>query len=233
MWYNDKLFIHLVQLAQTAMTSTITPSHQFRRVFHPKFLHAPKSVSICHDDRPLYLEIGAGKGKHAVLFATANPDKRLIAVERTSEKFSAFDKLSHANSLDNLTNIHADAIAFTVHFIQPNSLDGAFILYPNPEPHNKNQRWLNMPFFEFLLSRMKAGATITLASNITEYIDEAVELLDTVWCLPYVKQAIAKSSARTHFEIKYLARDELCQEIIITKPDGYLTRFDDVPAMSL
>lgn len=80
---------------------------------------------------------------------------------------------------------------------------------------------------------MKAGATITLASNISDYIDEAAGLLDAVWQLPYVKQTIDKSSARTHFEIKYLARDELCQEIIITKPDDYLTRFDDVPAVSL
>lgn len=215
------------------MTSSITPSHCFSREFHPEYLQAPKSVNIRHDNRPLYLEIGAGKGKHALQFASINPDLRLIAVERTSEKFTAFDKLSCANPLDNLTNIHADAIAFTVHFIQPESLDGVFILYPNPEPHNKNQRWLNMPFFEFLLSRMKAGATITLASNISDYINEATDLLDTVWRLPYVKQTIAKTSARTHFEIKYLARDEPCQEIIITKPEGYVTRFDAMPAASL
>ena len=224
------------------MTQDMISSHQFTRLFHPDHLHAPKTVSSHDADKirawqssvtPLYLEIGAGKGKHAMLFASNHPDKQLIAVERTSEKFMAFDKLSLSSSLDNLINIHADAIAFSVHFIQPDSLDGVFILYPNPEPHNKNQRWLNMPFFEFLLSRMKAGATITLASNISDYIDEAAGLLDAVWQLPYVKRTIDKSSARTHFEIKYLARDELCQEIIITKPDDYITRFDDAPAVSL
>lgn len=213
-------------------------SHQFTRLFHPEYLHAPKSLSSQDMDKihtwqsqdtPLFLEIGAGKGKHALLFAAANPDKRLIAVERTSEKFASFDKLAD-NSLENLLNIHADAIAFTAKLLKPNCLDGVFLLYPNPEPHNKNQRWLNMPFFEFLLSRMKAGATITLASNIEIYIDEAVELLDAVWQLPYVKRTIDKSSARTHFEIKYLARGEHCQELIITKPENYCTRFDDYAA---
>lgn len=176
------------------------------------------------------MEIGAGKGKHAIQFASSNKDKHLIAIERTREKFNAFQKQAALGELNNLTFVHADAIAFCVHFIAPNSLDGVFILYPNPEPHNKNQRWLNMPFFEFLLSRLKVGGFIIIASNIESYMDEACQLLDEVWQLPYTKRAIDSTSARTHFEIKYLARGELCQEIILTKPACYQTRFDDTLA---
>ncbi|MFC0820820.1 SAM-dependent methyltransferase [Moraxella marmotae] len=214
-------------------------SHQFARVFDTQHFHAPKNFSpkdvdiikrAVETNMPLYLEIGAGKGKHAMLFATANPDKHLIAAERTAEKFAAFAKLATGLNLPNLTHVHADAIAFAVHHLPPASLDGVFLLYPNPEPHNKNQRWLNMPFFEFLLSRLKAGASIVLASNITSYIDEACELLQTVWYLPYQKSVIDPQSARTHFEIKYLARGELCQELVITKPDNYRTHFDATPA---
>lgn len=216
-----------------------TPSHRFDRLFDAKFLHAPKTVQ--DQDRqnifqsltantPLFLEIGAGKGKHAIQFASSNTDKHLIAIERTREKFNAFQKQAALGELNNLTFVHADAIAFCAHFIAPNSLDGVFILYPNPEPHNKNQRWLNMPFFEFLLSRLKAGGFVIIASNIESYMDEACQLLDEVWQLPYTKRAIDSTSARTHFEIKYLARGELCQEIILTKPACYQTRFDDTPA---
>jgi hypothetical protein len=46
--------------------------------------------------------------------------------------------------------------------------------------------------------------------------------------LPYEKQVIASDSARTHFEVKYLERGELCQQLIIRKPADYTTRFDDV-----
>lgn len=201
-------------------------SHHFERIFRKDALLAPKNAPTVSTHRPLFLEIGAGKGKHAVLFAKENADKHLIAIERTSEKFDAFAKLADAENLDNLTAIQADAIAYTAHHIAPNSLDGVFILYPNPEPANKNQRWLNMPFFEFLISRMKAGATITIASNIAEYIDEAQKLLDEVWLLPYERVQIDSDSARTHFEIKYLARGEMCQELVILKPNYYQTRFD-------
>lgn len=90
-----------------------------------------------------------------------------------------------------------------------------------------------MPFFEFLLSRMAVGGQIVIASNITDYIDECEVLLNTVWQLPYTKTTIEPSSARTHFEIKYLARGELCQEIVITKPSGYCTRFDEILPLSV
>jgi tRNA G46 methylase TrmB len=128
----------------------------------------------------------------------------------------------------NLTPIHADALPWVVHALYPNQVQQFFILYPNPEPHNPAQRWLNMPFFEFLISRLSPKGSITLASNIPEYIAEAEQQLKDVWKLPYEKQTIASDSARTHFEIKYLERGELCQQLIITKPEHYQTRFDEV-----
>ena len=72
---------------------------------------------------------------------------------------------------------------------------------------------------------------MTLASNILETIEEAKQQYIKVWKLPFVKERIADSSARTHFEIKYLERGELCQQLIITKPEGYSTRFDAFQAL--
>ena len=196
------------------------------RQFQAQRMHAPRDFQAIAN-QPVCVEIGAGKGKHALLFSASNPDKQLIAVERTREKFIAMQKQHGIEGQNNLQPIHADALPWVVHALFPAQVQQFFILYPNPEPHNPAQRWLNMPFFEFLLSRLEAGGTITLASNIPEYIAEAQQQLIDVWKLPFVKEVIAKDSARTHFEIKYLERDELCQQLIITKPEGYSTRFDD------
>lgn len=219
------------------MSPELTLSHHQQRAFHPEKLSAPRDfnhsmqnisstdANVSHN--PLVLEIGAGKGKHALLFASQNPDTQLVAIERTRNKFVAFTKLAVQQKLMNLIPVHADAIAWIVHAIKPNSVACIYILYPNPEPHNPNQQWLNMPFFEFLLSRLQVGGTITLASNIAEYIAEAEQQLINIWKLPFVKEVINSTSARTHFEIKYLERGELCQQLIITKPTDYSTRFDD------
>ena len=196
------------------------------RQFQAQRMHAPRDFQAIAN-QPVCVEIGAGKGKHALLFSGQNPEKQLIAVERTREKFLSMQKQHGLEGQKNLQPIHADALPWVVHALFPAQVEQFFILYPNPEPHNPAQRWLNMPFFEFLLSRLQAGGSITLASNIPEYIAEAQQQLIEVWKLPFVKEAVAQDSARTHFEIKYLERGELCQQLIITKPAGYATRFDD------
>jgi len=196
------------------------------RQFQAQRIHAPREFKAI-PEQALCVEIGAGKGKHALLFSQANPSQHLVAIERTREKFLAMKKQHELNPCDNLNPVHADAIAWMVHALYPAQVQQLFILYPNPEPHNPAQRWLNMPFFEFLISRLQMNGRITLASNIPEYIEEAERQLQKVWHLPYEKQVIAKDSARTHFEIKYLERDELCQQLIIQKPEKYQTRFDD------
>lgn len=209
-------------------------SHQFSRVFLPEKLHAPRDMVVADflQDKAVFLEIGAGKGRHALDFAKNHPDATLIAIERTKEKFQAFRKSlitdSAYSELKNLYAIHADAIPWVVHGLPANSLNGVFILYPNPEPNNANQRWLNMPFFEFLLSRMKDESSLVLVSNIESYIQEALEQVEKVWQLPVMCHEVETTMKRTHFEQKYLERGETCWEITIRKPKGYITRFDAV-----
>ncbi len=196
------------------------------RQFQAQRMHAPRDFQSISSE-PVCVEIGAGKGKHALLFTQTNPNSKLIAIERTREKFLAMQKQHALEGQPNLQTVHADALPWIVHALYPAQVEQFFILYPNPEPHNPAQRWLNMPFFEFLLSRLKTGGTITLASNIPEYIEEAEQQVQNLWKLPFVKEVIGQDSARTHFEIKYLERGELCQQLIISKPEGYITRFDE------
>ncbi|MEG2264859.1 MAG: SAM-dependent methyltransferase [Acinetobacter sp.] len=196
------------------------------RQFQAQRMHAPRDFQSISPE-PVCVEVGAGKGKHALLFSKNNPDTQLIAIERTREKFLAMQKQHAVEGQTNLQTVHADALPWIVHALYPQQVEQFFILYPNPEPHNPAQRWVNMPFFEFLLSRLKTGGTITLASNIPAYIEEAEIQVQELWKLPFVKEVIAADSARTHFEIKYLERGELCQQLIISKPESYVTRFDD------
>lgn len=190
------------------------------KLFKPRDFIQPELTDNC------YLEIGAGRGLHAIQFAQTNPDKQLIAIERTRVKFEDFAERASKERLENLTPIHADAIPWVVHALPPQSLNGIFLLYPNPEPKNAAQRWLNMPFFEFLISRLKPNGKVILATNIKDYFDEAVEQTVQVWKLPYHSFNIDENSKRTHFEIKYLARGEACYQIDISKPESYSTRFD-------
>ena len=218
------------------MTHNLELSHQQPRAFQPQKLSAPRDFIVpdilINAELPLVLEIGAGKGKHALIFARQHSDKHLIAIERTRNKFDAFAKLAAQQKSSNLSAIHADAIAWIVHAIAPNSIERVFILYPNPEQHNPNQQWLNMPFFEFLLSRLQVNGEVILATNIEAYMDNAEQQANVVWCLPNTRHKVASDSQRTHFEVKYLARGETCWQLNMRKPEGYKTRFDTWQASS-
>ncbi|MBP6115530.1 MAG: DUF938 domain-containing protein [Neisseriaceae bacterium] len=200
------------------------------RIFKPQHLQPPRGFTgpVALADGPVCLEIGAGMGKHALWFASEQPHQRLFAVERTAAKFKAFSERAQAANLSNLYPVHADALPWVVHALAPACLDEAFILYPNPEPKNPAQRWFNMPFFAFLLSRLRPGGTLTMASNIMAYVDEAEAQLQQQWRLPYVRSQVAASSERTHFEVKYLARGARCEQLVLTKPKDYVTLFDAV-----
>lgn len=235
-----------------SLLSTEALSHNKSRCFKPEKLTAPRDfslpvfvtrsfeaskktggkVSLDDDSRPLIVEIGAGKGMHACLYAKNNPEHDLIAIERTQNKFTAFNNLVQSVSnevvnLDNILAVHADAIPYCVYALPAQSVDVFYLLYPNPEPKNPNQQWLNMPFFEFLLSRLKPRGRVILASNIEEYIDNAYQQAVETWCLATERKEVPIDSKRTHFEIKYLARGETCWELEMIKPEGYVTRFDE------
>lgn len=212
-------------------------SHTKDRVFQLAKLIPPRDFDLNQwqwihtSTSPIVLEIGAGKGMHAITFAKQNPHTKIIAVERTANKFVAFAKSTSQHiqqPLNNLYAVHADVIAWSVFALPPSCISQVFILYPNPERNNANQQWLNMPFFEFLLSRLKPNGTITLASNILPYIDNAQAQSLQTWQLPTIRERVINNSKRTHFETKYLARGEVCEQLIITKPAGYTTRFDNI-----
>ena len=196
------------------------------RTFRPDVFKQPRDFKQpTLAAKNVVLEIGAGVGLHALTFAQTNSDAQVFAIERTAEKFQKFLQTHLSEPSLNLTPIHADAIPWVVHALPANCLQQVFILYPNPEPKNPAQRWFNMPFMQFLLSRMQPNATLTLASNITEYLDEAEQQLIHIWQLPYVRSDVS-TERRTHFEIKYMERGEPCGNIIVTKPEGYETSFD-------
>lgn len=171
---------------------------------------------------PFDLEIGAGQGLHAIQYCQKHPDRRLIALERTRNRFDLLkSRLRRHPEILNLTALRADAMAFTAHFVPDHSLERVFLLYPNPYPKNAqaNLRWHRSPFIQFLHGKMRPGATLNLATNLQWYADEAVEFLSASGLFTLAARRVLNPSdePRTHFERKYLARGESCFDLIFEK----------------
>jgi tRNA G46 methylase TrmB len=180
----------------------------------------PDHLSTIVSSASLDLEIGAGQGFHALTYSLRHPERRLIAVERTINRFKQLQRrFTEHGCPTNLFPIHADAISVVSHWLQNTSLERVFLLYPNPYPKSKhaNLRWHNMPFMGQLLRKMKPEGRLTLATNILSYKDEAKFVMEREWGMSLVAEQLVNHSPRTHFEKKYLERGETCWNLVFEK----------------
>ena len=171
---------------------------------------------------PIDLEIGAGAGLHAIRYALKNPERFLIALEKTSKAERLIRRLHNHPQIGNLLAQRCDAINWVTHQAPPQSLSRIFLLYPNPYPKvsQQNSRWPFMPFMGFLLSRLKPAGELTLATNENFYFEQAQQQMTTHWGMKIKTVELLNSPTppRTHFEKKYLARGESCWNLVLTKP---------------
>lgn len=194
------------------------------REFQKDRVLLPKTKPIDIDkNMPVDLEIGAGVGLHSIQYAKQNRDRQLISIERTKNKYRKFfNEVNRDEKIGNLYPLHADAIAWVAHYLEESSIEKVFILYPNPEPKNKNQRWIHMPFFGYLLSRLKSGGEVLLATNLKSYADEFGFYAREHWGISnaIMRKVDPSKPPRTHFEKKYLERGDVCYEILLRKDTG-------------
>lgn len=198
------------------------------RRFRPDLIPQPRLLSpfdFPGFGKPVDLEIGCGVGMHSIRYAETHPNRTLIAVEHTQERFSKFYRrfLSHG-SPSNLLPVHANAMSFVAHHIPPDSIARIFFFYPNP-PKSKGDIWYERPFFDFLLTRLQSDGMIRWVSNLETYGPEMDKWVrgrsDLEWlcCREVADIPSAVIRPRTHFERKYLERQERCWDRVLMKSE--------------
>jgi len=163
------------------------------------------------------LEIGAGTGQFAVEYARRNPNRLLVSIERTVNKFRKFEARLHLSQPENLIACHTDGVSWLTHHLGPRKVDRCFFLYPNPSPKKNNQRWVRSPFFGYLVSKMSEEGEIIFVSNLAHYIEEVENFASNCWGLGIATKSIVSVPARTAFERKYLASGQICFEIVLKR----------------
>jgi tRNA (guanine-N7-)-methyltransferase len=176
--------------------------------------------------KPLDIEIGCGVGLHPVHYCLKNPDRTLVAIDRSAMRMGKMmDRIAENGGVSNLVPIRENAIWFLTHEIPSNCVENYFFMYPNPYPKKKqaNMRWPNMPFMEHVLSTLKGKGKITFATNMKFYAEETEEAMTSEWGMKLIKKEVYSSleeipfEPRTHFEKKYLQRGETCWNLVFEK----------------
>jgi tRNA (guanine-N7-)-methyltransferase len=128
---------------------------------------------------PVVLEIGFGMGDSLVEMAAAAPDSNFIGIEVHRP---GVGRLLHSMAAREVGNIRVychDAVEVLRDCIAEHSLDTVQIFFPDPwhkKRHHK-RRLIQPPFIDLLVSRLKPGGTLHLATDWENYAEQMMEVL--------------------------------------------------------
>lgn len=128
---------------------------------------------------PKILEIGFGMGVATAEIAQSRPDTDFLAIEVHGPGVGNLLKLIEAEALSNIRIIRHDAVAVVEQMLVPESLDGFHLYFPDPWPKKRHhkRRIVQPVFIEKILSRLKPGAYLHMATDWQEYAEHMLTVL--------------------------------------------------------
>jgi tRNA (guanine-N7-)-methyltransferase len=129
---------------------------------------------------PKILEIGFGMGETTAKIAALRTEDDFLAIEVHPPGVGALLKLIGENQLSNLRLIRHDAVEVLEKMLAPNALDGIHIYFADPwhkKRHHK-RRLIQAKFVQLLVSRLKPGAYLHLATDWHNYAEQMLLVLN-------------------------------------------------------
>ena len=170
-----------------------------------------------HNENPLVLEVGCGKGEYTVGLAQRHPDQNFLGLDIKGERIWRGSRRAEALGLKNVGFVRMMAHDLDQHFAEQ-ELSEIWITFPDPRPRERDiKRRLTSPRFLNLYQRLLAvGGLVHLKTDSAALHDYTLETLARrpgarVLAATndlYAEAAVNFAAAQviqTHFEAKYRA----------------------------
>jgi len=170
-----------------------------------------------HNDHPLVLEVGCGKGEYTVGLAQRHPDQNFLGLDIKGERIWRGSTRAEALGLTNVGFVRLLAHQLTEHFA-PGELSEIWITFPDPRPRDRDiKRRLTAPrFLNMYQALLAPGGVAQLKTDSEGLYDYTLEVLAsrpdarievaTRDLYAETDPAFAAAQAiQTHFEGKYRA----------------------------
>ena len=128
------------------------------------------------EERPLYLEVGCGKGKFAVEYAKSHPEINLLAVEKDPNVIVLACEAAQRENLKNLRFLKCGA-EYTQRHIKEGTVERIFLNFSCPFPKNKyaSHRLTNHTFLSIYKKLMAPGAEIHQKTDNMHFFEFSIE----------------------------------------------------------
>ena len=144
--------------------------------------YAPAAIDLeanFNRSAPTVLEIGFGMGEATAQIAASMPATNFLCCEVHTPGVGALLKRIEAQSLSNIRILQHDAVEVIDHMLEPGSLDGVHIFFPDPwhkKKHNK-RRLIQSPLIAKLATRLKTGGYLHCATDWQPYAEQILDVL--------------------------------------------------------
>jgi len=127
---------------------------------------------------PVHVEYCSGNGDWIVEKAKQYPYKNWIAVEKRFDRVRKIWAKAKNLSLTNLLIVSGEALTFTLHYLPNQSIEEAYINFPDPWPKSKHakNRLIQNPFLNELARILKPGKSMSIVTDDRNYATQTVSL---------------------------------------------------------
>ena len=183
-----------------------------------------------HNDRPIVLELGCGRGEYTVQLAKADPEKNYIGIDVKGARIWSGAKEATALGLRNVAFLRGE-IEQIDSFFAPGEVSEIWITFPDPQMKKTRRRLTSARFLKLYRRILVPGGTVHLKTDspflytFTSRLvhENSLPLLGETSDLYSSGLADAVTSIKTHYEKQWLSRGKRIKLIEFTLPaDGPL-----------
>ncbi len=169
-----------------------------------------------HNNNPIVLELGCGRGEYTVGLAANNPNKNYIGIDIKGARMWAGAKQAELAGMTNVAFLRTN-IEMLTHFFAPNEVAEIWITFPDPQMKKATKRLTSTYFMQRYAQIMGENGLIHLktdSSFLYTYTQAMVKenayplLVDTddLYAAPATADIEEARSLQTHYEHQWLDR---------------------------
>ena len=140
------------------------------------------SLAVCGEGRPVYLEIGAGKGGFAVGMVKQNPDVMYFAMERVTDCVVLGAENAKRSNIGNNLKFIVDTADNLTRIFAPGTVDAIFLNFSDPwsKKGYAKRRLTHARYLAVYMQLLKDGGILRFKTDNVGLFDFSLEQLNEV-----------------------------------------------------
>jgi tRNA (guanine-N7-)-methyltransferase len=158
--------------------------------------------------QPLEVELGCGDSSFLLEYASRNPGKNFIGVERLLGRISKLDRKGRRAGLANVRGVRIESAYFLQRLLPPRTAHALHIYFPDPWPKLKHRRHrlVNEHFAALAGSALVPGGAVFLRTDDADYFQQMNDVFNAAKEFEKIETPAELAEVATDFERDFNSR---------------------------